>query len=89
MDIVLIMFAGLRKVTDDQKTHKNPELRGSSVVKDADVNKNKKAAAPAKKAAAPATKPPKLQLDGKKWSCVSLCALRYLLTYSLLILVKN
>ena len=82
MDIVLIMFAGLRKVTDDQKTHKNPELRGSSVVKDADVNKNKKAAAPAKKAAAPATKPPKLQLDGKKWSCVSLFVLRYLLMYT-------
>jgi len=60
--------AGLRKVTDDQKTHKNPGLRGTSVVKEADLNKNKKAA-PAKQAAAPATRPPKLQLDGKKWSC--------------------
>ena len=53
-------------------THKNPGLRGSSVVKDADLNKNKKAAAPAKKAAGPVARPPKLQLDGKKWSCVSL-----------------
>jgi len=61
--------AGLRKVTDDQKTHKNPGLRGSSVVKDSDLNKNKKAAAPAKKAAAPAARPPKLELNGKKWSC--------------------
>ena len=52
-------------------THKNPGLRGSSVVKDADLNKNKKAAAPAKKAAGPVARPPKLQLDGKKWSCVS------------------
>ncbi|KAL5248489.1 hypothetical protein ACHWQZ_G017623 [Mnemiopsis leidyi] len=60
---------GLKKVTDAQKTHKNPELRGSSVVKEADLNKNKKVAAPAKKAAAPAKQPPKLQLVGKKWSC--------------------
>lgn len=60
---------GLKKVSKDQMTHKNPGLRGSSVVKDADLNKNKKAAAPAKKAAGPVARPPKLQLDGKKWSC--------------------
>ena len=65
------MSTGLKKVTDAQKTHKNPELRGSSVVTEAALNKNKKAAAPAKKAAAPAKQPPKLQLVGKKWSCVS------------------
>jgi len=28
---------GLRKVTDDMKTHKNPALRGSSVVKATDI----------------------------------------------------
>jgi len=60
--------AGLKKVTDDQKTHKNPSLRGSSVVKTEDINKNKKAAAAPKQAVA-VKKPPKLQLDGKKWSC--------------------
>ena len=65
------MSTGLKKVTDAQKTHKNPELRGSSVVTEEALNKNKKAAAPAKKAAAPAKQPPKLQLVGKKWSCVS------------------
>ena len=57
-------------MTDDQKTHKNPELRGSSVVKESDLNKNKKSPAPVAKAAA-VQKPPKLQLDGKKWLCVS------------------
>ena len=41
------------------------------MVTEAALNKNKKAAAPAKKAAEPAKKPPKLQLVGKKWSCVS------------------
>eukprot|EP00116_Pleurobrachia_bachei_P007989 sb/3468251/ len=60
--------SGLRKVTDDQKTHKNPELRGSSVVKASDVNKNKKSPAPAAKAAA-VQRPPKFQLEGKKWIC--------------------
>jgi len=63
--------AGLKKVTDDQKTHKNPSLRGSSVVTDADLNKNKKSAVAKKPAAtaAPAKKPPKLELVGKKWAC--------------------
>ena len=51
-------------------THKNPELRGSSVVKEADLQKKKAAAAP-KKAAVAAKKPPKMQLDGKKWDIVS------------------
>lgn len=56
---------GLRKVTNDMKTHKNPELRASSVVKATDVKP-----APAKKfgsAAAPVTKPPVCELQGKKW----------------------
>jgi len=65
--------SGLRKVKDSDKTHKNPELRGTSVVKDADVNKNKKGAAPAKSAAVatPVKKPPRLENVnfGKKWEC--------------------
>ena len=69
-----ISSSGLRKVKDTEKTHKNPELRGSSVVKDQDVNKNKKIAAPAKSAAvaAPVKKPPRLENVnfGKKWECV-------------------
>ena len=59
------MTKGLKKVTDDMKTHKNPNLRGSSV-----VPATTKAPSPEKKvvqAAAPA-KPPKLELEGKKWA---------------------
>lgn len=56
---------GLRKVTDDMKTHKNPELRASSVVKAADKPTAK---ATPKAASAPAVKkPPVCALQGKKW----------------------
>jgi len=58
---------GLKKVSDDQKTHKNPTLRGSSLV----PSKGEKPAVPPKKpaygSAAAVNKPPKLELDGKKW----------------------
>lgn len=59
---------GLKKVSDDQKTHKNPGLRGSSLV----PTKAEKPAVPPKKAvygaATAVAKPPKLELDGKKWN---------------------
>jgi len=56
---------GLKKVDKDQMTHKNPALRGEGVVK----------SSPSKPAAATKTfggasqvnKPPKFELDGKKW----------------------
>ena len=49
---------GLKKVTDDQKTHKNPELRTKSFVP----------AEAGKKMEIASTKPPVLELDGKKWN---------------------
>lgn len=53
------------------KTHKNPELRGSSLVK-ADAIKTTSKSAP-KYGSAQTTKPPVLALQGKKWVVVSLC----------------
>jgi len=56
----------LNKVTDDQKTHKNPNLRGSSAV----PAKSKPAVPPKNNFGggnAGVSRPPKLQLDGKKW----------------------
>ena len=56
-------------MTDDMKTHKNPELRASSVVKAS----SKPAAKATPKAAATTAvkKPPVCQLQGKKWIVVS------------------
>jgi adenylyl cyclase-associated protein len=48
------------------KTHKNPALRGSSVVKVGDV-KSSATTAPKYGGAAAAKKPPKLELQNKKW----------------------
>ena len=47
------------------KTHKNPNLRGSSIVPAGSVKSSSPGPAAAK-AAAPA-KPPKFELEGKKW----------------------
>jgi len=55
---------GLKKVTDDQKTHKNPTLRAGAVVKAVEKS------APVKSygKAVEVNKPPKLELDGKRWN---------------------
>ncbi|KAK5910970.1 hypothetical protein CgunFtcFv8_005184 [Champsocephalus gunnari] len=54
---------GLKHVSDDQKTHKNPTLRGN-----APVRAGPKPFTAAKPAMAPTrTLPPVLELDGKKW----------------------
>jgi adenylyl cyclase-associated protein len=53
---------GLRRVTDDMKTHKNPTLRAGDVVPAAKSSASHHA--PPKGEAA---KPPKFALDGKKW----------------------
>lgn len=56
---------GLKKVTADQQTHKNPSLRSTSVVPD-----KPSAGTHATPAAQPKTQtrlPPKLALEGKKW----------------------
>ena len=57
--------SGLRKVTDDQKTHKNPNLRAGNVVK-----ATEKSEAPTKSYGKPVAvnKPPRLEMDGKKWN---------------------
>ena len=54
------------------KTHKNPELRSSSVVKASEVKKPTKAAP--KFGASAEKKPPVCELQGKKWVVVSLSA---------------
>jgi len=56
---------GLKKVSDDQKTHKNPNLRAGAVVKSVE-----KSPAPVKTygKAVDVNKPPKLELDGKRWN---------------------
>lgn len=57
----------LKKVDRSQMTHKNPELRGSSVVRDEDLNKNKSKASPVAAKAA-VKKAPVMVLQGKKWN---------------------
>jgi len=55
---------GLKKVTADQQTHKNPSLRGDGVIKHKEKSKS-----PAKSfAQVKVSKPPRLELDGKKWN---------------------
>jgi len=57
--------SGLKKVSKDQMTHKNPALRGSSVV----PAEEKKGAAPRAASAANVKKgTPKIELSGNKWS---------------------
>ena len=56
---------GLKKVSDDQKNHKNPELRAQGVVKAKEASNHTAAAAPA---VAASNLPPVLELDGKKWN---------------------
>eukprot|EP00178_Gracilaria_changii_P021166 TRINITY_DN63037_c0_g1_i1.p2 TRINITY_DN63037_c0_g1~~TRINITY_DN63037_c0_g1_i1.p2 ORF type:complete len:219 (-),score=43.43 TRINITY_DN63037_c0_g1_i1:32-688(-) len=57
---------GLNKVSDDQKTHKNPDLRGASVVPASATSGA--SSTTAKKPAVTATKPPKgPELQGNKW----------------------
>ncbi|RKP03964.1 hypothetical protein CXG81DRAFT_29124 [Caulochytrium protostelioides] len=60
--------AGLKKVAPEQMTHKNPELRGSSVVKAREESAGGvTASAPSAAAAAAAKKPPVFRLEGNKW----------------------
>lgn len=56
--------AGLRKVKDEEKTHKNKELRKTGPVPD----KPKPAVVAPKPKAAAAKKPPVFELQGKKWA---------------------
>ena len=49
----------LRKVDDQEKTHKSPELRGDGVVR---------AQTGGKTQSGPPTKPARTELDGKRWN---------------------
>ena len=66
-------FSGLKKVTNDMKTHKNPELRKHHVpVPYKPTPTTYKPMSKSSASQAPA-KPPKLALEGKKWIIVSSC----------------
>lgn len=69
--VVSVAPPGLKHVSDNQKTHKNPGLRGQ-----APVRAGPKPFSPGPKpTAAPAsTQQPLLELDGKKWKVVSCLA---------------
>lgn len=71
-------FAGLKKVTDDMKTHKNPTLRqGPKPFKAAAPQTAPKPGKPAVQAPAAATKkPPVFELQDKRWAIVSKCICR-------------
>ena len=63
------MTKGLKKVTADMQTHKNPNLRGGSTVPAGAIKSGSpKPASGAKPAAQAPAKPPKLELEGKKWA---------------------
>ena len=61
-----MLYIGLRKVRDDQKTHKNKDLRRTGPVPD-----KPKPAGGAPKPVAPVKKPPVFELQGKKWIVVN------------------
>lgn len=60
---------GLKHVSDDQKTHKNPQLR-SQVDSVQSGPKPFSAARPTATASPARTLPPVLELEGKKWRVV-------------------
>ena len=61
---------GLRKVEKSEMTHKNPELRASSVVPAGNATP-KRPIKPSKPAALSGKKPHKMALEGTKWIIVS------------------
>lgn len=71
LDFFSFMFPGLKHVSDTQKTHKNPALRGQNPA----VRAGPKPFSPSSKATAAApsanTPPPVFERDGKKWKVVS------------------
>lgn len=69
--IIFLTFPGLKHVSDDEKTHKNPALRGQA----AQIRTGPKpfcspTARSAPSATPTCTLPPVLELDGKKWKVV-------------------
>lgn len=75
-----LIFVGLKKVTSDMQTHKNPALRTGPAPFKASVN-----AAPMKTvlpASAPIDKPPVFTRDGKKWLVVRYFAKKNIFKYT-------
>lgn len=62
---------GLKHVSDDEKTHKNPGLRSQAPVHTGPKPYASPAPRPAASATPTRTLPPVLELDGKKWKVVS------------------
>lgn len=74
--ITFLTFPGLKHVSDDEKTHKNPALRGQGASvrtgpKPFSSPSGRPAPSAAPSAAPTRTLPPVLELDGKKWKVVS------------------
>lgn len=68
---------GLKHVGEDQKTHKNPGLRGQAPVRAGPKPFSPQTPRPAPTPAKACMQPPVLELDGKKWKVVSwLCPAR-------------
>lgn len=73
---VLLSFisTGLKHVSDAQKTHKNPALKGQGApVRTGPKPFSSAAPRPAASATPTRTLPPVLELEGKKWKVVSCC----------------
>lgn len=68
------------------QTHKNPDLRASSVVKDGDIKKPKTTKPAATVAAV--KKPPRCELANNKWSVVSY-AIFNILKIATIIMIRN
>lgn len=58
--------SGLRKVTDEEKTHKNPELRSNGLVKADSKAESQPGTGAATKTQS--SKPAKTELEGKRWN---------------------
>lgn len=68
----MLTLSGLKHVSDQEKTHKNPNLRGqSSAVRSGPKPFASPAARPASSATTAGNQPPVFELDGKKWRVVS------------------
>lgn len=62
---------GLKKVTSDMQTHKNPSLRSGAVVPASGKPAISTKPSPPL-AGAPTVRPPRMELDGKKWIVVGI-----------------
>ena len=67
----------MKKVTKDMQTHKNPELRASSVVKDSETKKPKTGSTAKPTAAANVQRPPKCELVNNKWIVVRILVVEH------------